>query len=118
MNEFDYFQMNEFACKHCGKNEMDRDFIHKLDEARNTAGVPFVITSGYRCEEHNEAVGGSPTSSHMKGHAVDISCTDSRTRWLIIGALFEAGINRIGIGENFIHCDDDPKKPSEVVWLY
>jgi hypothetical protein len=32
--------------------------------------------------------------------------------------LFEAGFNRIGIHEHFIHVDDDPSKDADVVWLY
>lgn len=33
---------------------------------------PIIITSGYRNEEVNRAVGGSPTSDHMTGLAADI----------------------------------------------
>ncbi len=32
---------------------------------------PLRITSGYRCPEVNEAVGGSTSSQHMKGEAAD-----------------------------------------------
>jgi len=35
---------------------------------------PTVINSGYRGEELNEKVGGSPTSQHCLGQAVDIEC--------------------------------------------
>ncbi len=35
---------------------------------------PLVITSGFRSPKVNKAVGGSPTSNHMKGCAVDICC--------------------------------------------
>ena len=35
---------------------------------------PTVINSGYRGEELNEKVGGSPTSQHCLGEAVDIEC--------------------------------------------
>ena len=35
---------------------------------------PVVITSGFRSEDVNRAVGGSPTSNHLSGCAVDIRC--------------------------------------------
>jgi hypothetical protein len=30
----------------------------------------------------------------------------------------EAGFNRIGIAPTFIHVDNDPSKPEDVIWLY
>ena len=35
---------------------------------------PIIINSGYRSPEVNRAVGGSPTSNHLTGCAVDIRC--------------------------------------------
>lgn len=36
--------------------------------------APIIINSGYRSPEVNKAVGGSPTSNHLTGCAVDIRC--------------------------------------------
>ena len=35
---------------------------------------PVIITSGFRSEDVNKAVGGSPSSNHLSGCAVDIRC--------------------------------------------
>ena len=35
---------------------------------------PIIINSGFRSAEVNRAVGGSPTSNHLTGCAVDIRC--------------------------------------------
>lgn len=43
-----------------------------LDPLRKAYGKPIRITSGFRCPKLNKAVGGSPTSQHMKGMAADI----------------------------------------------
>ena len=43
-------------------------------EETEEAEEPIVITSGYRSPEVNRAVGGSPSSNHLSGCAVDIRC--------------------------------------------
>ena len=97
---------------------MDADFLEMLDEARSRAGVPFVISSGFRSDEHNAVVGGAPDSSHLKGCAADIVAYTSRDRFLIVTALLEAGFDRIGLGEDFIHVDSDWEKAGNLVWTY
>ncbi len=39
---------------------------------KGDGGSPLIISSGYRCPMLNRAVGGSSTSQHMTGEAVDI----------------------------------------------
>jgi len=93
------------------------DFLKKLDEAREIANVPFVITSGYRTQQHNLDVGGRVGSSHCKGLAVDIACNNSGDRVKILTALIQVGFRRIGIHKSFIHSDLDHDKPN-ALWLY
>jgi len=97
---------------------MDANFLHKLDKARDLAGMPFIINSAYRSPEHNAKIGGRPNSSHLKGLAVDISVKDSRTRFIIVDALIKVGFNRIGIAKSFIHVDLDIDKSNKVIWTY
>lgn len=98
--------------------KMSLSFLLKLDEARGIAGVPFKINSGYRTVNHNKSIGGSPTSSHLKGIAVDIACNSDIDAIKIVAALTEAGIKRIGVGPGFIHCDYDLDKPNPSYWIY
>lgn len=52
--------------------------------------APILITSGARCRAHNRRVGGSPTSRHMDGLAVDVSCTcmgELRAIWRAVDGL-------------------------------
>ena len=44
-----------------------------LDPLREAWGKPIIVTSGYRCQELNKAVGGVKTSHHLSGMAADIT---------------------------------------------
>ena len=112
------FKIEEFSCPCCGRADMDEDFLWKLDFAWTLASVPFVVTSGFRCPKHNKRVGGSSTSSHMKGLAADIAVPDDHSRFRIIWGLIHAGFKRFGNGNGFIHIDADPDKNRERAWTY
>lgn len=43
-----------------------------LDPIRELWGAPLYVTSGYRCDMLNTAVGGAHTSAHLYGLAADI----------------------------------------------
>ena len=49
-----------------------------LDGLREAWGSGIKVTSGYRCEKLNKAVGGVPDSLHMKGYAADIVPSNGR----------------------------------------
>lgn len=51
----------------------DQIFILALfaEQVRFILNVPMTITSGFRCEALNKAVGGSPTSQHTLAQAID-----------------------------------------------
>ena len=114
-----YFSLSEFDSPDfpaSGLN-MDATFLQMLDTARDKAGIPFKITSGYRTESHNAKVGGVANSSHLKGYAADIACTSGSERWIIIDALIKSGFERIGVAKTFVHVDNDPDK-SSAIWTY
>jgi len=117
-----YFNLSEFDCptdSGSGEN-MCLEFLGKLDKARELAGIPFKINSGYRTTEHNTAVGGVKNSSHtnIPCNAADIHIKDSASRYKIIQSAIKVGFNRIGIGKNFIHLDTDKKKSPNIIWHY
>jgi len=116
-----YFSYDEFDSPDdpgSGKKYMDKRFLDALDDARDVAGVPFKINSGFRTPEHNAKVGGSANSSHMKGCAADIHCPDNEMRFHIIDALYYVGFDRIGVGKTFIHVDLDMEKTPKRMWVY
>lgn len=115
-----HFELSEFdSPDEIGSgSRMQSSTLQMLDDARGIAGIPFRINSGFRTKEHNAYVGGKKYSSHCYGYAVDIHCTDSRSRFIIIDSLRKAGFNRIGIADTFIHVDNDEEKDPDVIWTY
>lgn len=137
VNITDHFKPEEFGC--IGSFDgMDAQLLEWIAKARWFIDAPMHINSGKRTEEHNKEVGGSATSSHLKGMAADIRSLTSKDRYTIIKAFMLAGlpieileqikafeketgpisIPRIGVGETFIHVDVDPDKTQDVIWLY
>jgi hypothetical protein len=114
-----YFDIIEFDCKcGCKTGTMNEEVLARLSTARFVSKIPFIITSGLRCRAHNKCIGGSPSSSHIDGLAVDIKATNSNHRHMILKGLLEAGFKRIGIAKDFIHADCDKTKPQQLTWLY
>ncbi len=117
MKYFSYAEFDSPDFPDSGRN-MDESFLLLLDSARQIAGTPFKINSGFRTPKHNEKVGGTENSSHLRGFAADIHATSSADRFKILSALIEVGFNRIGIAKTFIHVDADPRKTKDVIWTY
>lgn len=116
---WNHFEYKEFECPCCKKNKTDLFFIHKLDVARDCTGIPFIITSGYRCEKHNKKVGGRDNSSHLVTAAdIEVQRENKQVRFKIVRGLIQVGFNRIGVNHSFIHVDDDKNKTGELLWLY
>ncbi len=98
------------------------EFVDKLDEAREIAGIPFRITSGKRGSGDNATVGGVQDSAHLRGRAVDLRSRSSHTHSRIIDSAKDVGITRRGYytdqwgGQTHVHIDDDPTLPQHVIW--
>ena len=47
------------------------ELMEFMDGIRSAWGSAIIVTSGYRCPELNEAIGGAKKSAHQTGYAVD-----------------------------------------------
>lgn len=116
----DNFKIDEFKCK-CG---CGMDVVYDIKAIcymlRQICGFPIIINSGARCKLHNKKIGGSPTSSHVKGLAVDVHFANSFQKFMIVTTLTTLGVRRIGISDkgSFIHFDLDKDKPQDVLFTY
>lgn len=114
-----YFSESEFvqASPACTISDLSEELLERLDYARSLLGLPIKINSAFRSVEYELSKGRSGTSSHCKGLAVDIHCTDSNYRLEFLRCILFAGFRRIGIAPTFIHVDIDTSKPKSI-WLY
>lgn len=48
-----------------------KDLAGFAEKVRKIIGCPMIITSGFRCEQLNKKLGGSPTSKHRFCEAID-----------------------------------------------
>jgi len=101
---------------------MDKDFIKMLQVIEKQTGYPIFdwINSGARSTAWNSKVGGVPQSSHKIPvcKAADIKTANQTIRDNIVAAAKKAGIKRIGIGNTFVHLDNDASKSQYVAWGY
>lgn len=112
------FKRRELLCFCCQKEGIKDELVFHLQMAHDLlpAHSVMIITSGYRCEEHNKEVGGVEDSAHLEGLAADVKCEDPRYRFLLIAALIKVGFKRIGIYDSFVHCDLAKTKDQKVMW--
>lgn len=115
-----YFKEAEFkkCTPSCSLQDMQQHTMDKLDKARECAGIPFVLNSAFRPVSWEKKHGRSGDGAHPHGCGVDIRCNSSANRMKIIKGLLDAGFTRIGIGETYIHADDDATKAQNVIWHY
>ena len=114
-----WVKRSEFRCPCCGLCHVDEWVVNRFNEARSIAGVPFIITSGYRCERYNDSLkNAAKDSAHLAGLAADIKAEDSGTRFRIVDGLLQVGFMRIGIYPRHIHADlAHVGKPAPVLFL-
>ncbi len=86
VNHYDYndstqlsphFNAREFRCS-CGKSHetlLASELVDKLEALYTALNCSkIIVTSGYRCPNHDKAVGGTNSGQHTKGTAADVCC--------------------------------------------
>lgn len=73
-----------------------------LQPLRNAWNAPLHINSGYRCPALNAAVGGVPTSQHVKGEAADVSC-DNPYRLASLAVCLRLPFDQMILYPTFVH---------------
>lgn len=101
----EHFMLNEFVRSETAENKHidntpSQEVVDNLralcrnvlEPARVAYGEPIYITSGYRCHALNKAVGGKPTSQHLRGEAADLQVKGVRNLRRLYNAIKEHGV--------------------------
>lgn len=126
---FKYFTEKEMAC-HCGCGKLPKpEFMHFLEQMRERADFPFIITSGARCADYNFKITGKRDGAHVRGLAADIKVYGERALKVVELAL-QYGMTGLGINQKdggildlrYIHVDSvpagDPVIHRPMIWSY
>lgn len=127
-----HFTLEEISCRcGCGKMGMNADFMEKIEKLRLFCGYPFVVTSAYRCPDHDAKVSQSSRPGHgphTTGHAMDINvygaqALDFIEKALKLGVFSGFGLAQKGsIRSRFAHLDDLTQAEAQVhrpnMWTY
>lgn len=111
----DHFNSAEFRCK-CGRQHstlINPNLVKKLEELHSALRCSkIIISSGYRCKDHDKAVGGTGYGKHTEGTAADFICYD-KSGSVINSKKVACAAQDIGFGGianikktyDYIHCD-------------
>ena len=87
-------------------NKQQKESLRKLateilQVIRDKYDKPIIVTSGFRCEKLNKAVGGAKSSQHCKGEAADIrsvsdSIKDNKELFDLIKSMMDKGEIKVG----------------------
>jgi uncharacterized protein YcbK (DUF882 family) len=112
------FSLDEFRCRHCGDvNAANAHALaQRLQQVRDVYG-PMKIVSGFRCQVHNELIGGKTFSQHLVGLAADLECDNDPDRYRLLKLLIDFHFPRIGIGAHIIHADIGTIT-GPLIWVY
>lgn len=122
---YPHFTKKEMAC-HCGCGLLPLPwFMGILEEIREEAGFPFIISSAARCAAYNQQVSDTgPYGPHTHLTAVDVRIYGKRAIKLVELALkYKAtgiGVSQKGLKEDrFIHIDFMPLNDLRPwIWSY
>lgn len=105
-----YFTRAEFRCPcpRCGgfPVEPEEKLVRLADQVREHFVAPMTISSGVRCQAHNDELRGSaPNSYHVSGKAIDFTVR-GKTATQVLAYVMTLPVHyAYAIDESFVHMD-------------
>lgn len=108
LHKSDFEKMLACRCP-CGQTKADPLLLEKLEKLQERIKAPLIITSGYRCPKHNNAIKGAKGSYHVKGMAADVTCAkDLLLLYFESVAIFKDHGVGLYPDNRFVHVDVRP----------
>ena len=68
-----HFNSKEFACPCCGKDDINKEFVERLEKLFAACQAScIIISSGIRCPDYSVSVGGYRNDMHVNKGAADL----------------------------------------------
>ena len=105
-----YFTRAEFRCPcpRCGgfPVEPSQELVRLADRVREYFDAPTTVSSGVRCQAHNDELPGSaPNSYHVRGRAMDFT-VKGKTAAQVLAYVKTLPVHyAYAIDENYVHMD-------------
>lgn len=82
-----------------------------MEEVRALLGHSIVVSSGYRSPAVNQAVGGTETSAHCQGWAIDFICPGLGTPYQVAQKIYGAAVrfDQLIMEHTWVHISFDPR---------
>ena len=124
-DKYEHFSRSEFVCHcGCGRADMDEGYMQMLSALRDAYKKPTVVSSGFRCPEHNKKVSTTGEDGpHTTGKAADVLINGAEA-FSLMKLSFLWGFSGVGLKQHgdfakrFIHLDTLTGDTRPRVWTY
>lgn len=107
----EHFDSTEFACPHCGRDDINKELVQRLETLFAAIGADkIIISSGIRCPDYSVSVGGYRNDMHVLKGAADLIVYKNgkpMSSFAVAAIAEDLGLfNGIGIiNDSYVHLD-------------
>lgn len=90
---------------------------NRMEEVRELLDAPILVSSWFRCLKLNSSIGGSATSAHVRGWAIDFTAPQFGTPQEICLKIQASGIafDQLIFEGTWVHISFDPQQRMQVL---